>query len=62
MKKSTPHTRTAATAGRETSHLSRAQQSALEAGGEAEHHTGARKERLIRRATKLAEKPPKSRG
>jgi hypothetical protein len=53
MSRNKPRTRTAASAPRETSHLSTSQQKALEAGGEAEHAIGPRKEKLIRRATQL---------
>jgi hypothetical protein len=58
MKAKTPSTRAAAAAPRETSHLNAAEQKALEAGSESEHQTGARKERLIREATRLAGKQP----
>jgi hypothetical protein len=54
MKRPKPRTRTAAAAPRDTAHLSVGQQSALEIGHEAEHATGRRKEKLIRRATRLA--------
>jgi hypothetical protein len=48
-----PLTRTAATVPKAASHLSPAQQRALEKSEEAEHETGPRKERLIREAKHL---------
>lgn len=54
MKRPKPQTRTAAVAPRDAAHLSAAQQTALEIGQEAEHTTGPCKEKLIRRATRLA--------
>jgi hypothetical protein len=54
MKRPKPRTRTAAATPRAASHLSPGQQAALEDSHEAEHATGPRKEKLIRRATHSA--------
>ncbi len=56
MKTPKPKTRVAAAAPRETAHLTKSQQAALEQGGEAEHQTGNRRERLTRDATRLGSK------
>lgn len=51
-----PSTRTAATAGGAASHLSKAEQHAMELGEESQHSHGQQREHLTRRAKKLADK------
>lgn len=51
-----PSTRTAATAGGAVSHLSKAEQHAMELGEESEHSHGQQREHLTKRAKKLADK------